>query len=170
MVNNCMKILNQLDELNLDAAAKTGGGHCSIATGSGAKRMRNLQAKTKNSGPHSWNCASAQNCYGLRMKRCSICRGICIEETCTEDLAAVEAEVEQIDEQVGSTLQTKRPARAVNLLPAHSARIEHRHEPESCQCDQCGRTCQDRRRHHRATGCQLPSSCSPPHPSAICLP
>lgn len=60
-------------------------------------------------------------------------------ETAQIDQAAMEAELEQLTQ-----LPTPRPrpprARAGRQpLPDHLPRIEHRHEPESCQCGQCGR-------------------------------
>ncbi|SHN45033.1 Transposase [Duganella sacchari] len=57
-------------------------------------------------------------------------------ETGEADLAALEAELEQ--------LQGKRQAKPRNragrqALPPELPRIEHRHEPASCQCEACGR-------------------------------
>lgn len=57
------------------------------------------------------------------------------EETGATDLGALEAELEQL------TPVTPRPRQAPTgrqALPAHLPRIEHRHEPESCACGQCG--------------------------------
>lgn len=61
------------------------------------------------------------------------------EETLQSDLAAVNAEIEQLDPSAKAD-QTKPPrVRAGRQpLPDHLPRIEHRHEPKSCQCDQCG--------------------------------
>lgn len=56
------------------------------------------------------------------------------EETLQSDSAAVSAEIEQLD--------PSRPPRSRagrQPLPDHLPRIEHRHEPTSCQCGQCGR-------------------------------
>ena len=63
------------------------------------------------------------------------------EETCNEDIAALQAEVEQAEgDQTGSTVtKPKRPRAGRQPLPPHLPRIEHRHEPESCQCGQCGK-------------------------------
>lgn len=57
------------------------------------------------------------------------------EEAWEIDAAAIEAEIEQLP------IPTNRPPRmraGCRPLPDHSPRIEHRHEPESCQCNQCG--------------------------------
>ena len=57
------------------------------------------------------------------------------EESWNTDTSAQEAEVEQ--------LSTRPPAKRVRAgrqpLPDHLPRIEHRHEPESCTCGQCGK-------------------------------
>ena len=55
------------------------------------------------------------------------------EETVDMDLAAIEQEVESA---APGKRQRKRAGR--QPLPTHLERIEHRHEPESCQCGQCG--------------------------------
>ena len=55
------------------------------------------------------------------------------DETVDMDLAA-------IDEELQSQAPTKRERKRAGRqpLPPHLERIEHRHEPESCQCGQCG--------------------------------
>ena len=58
-------------------------------------------------------------------------------ETSDEDGAAIVAELEQQQQPVAAPRQHKRAGR--NPLPAELPRIEHRHEPESCTCGQCGR-------------------------------
>jgi len=57
------------------------------------------------------------------------------EESWNTDTSALEAEVEQ----VASTQQPKRERAGRQPLPDHLPRIEHRHEPESCACGQCGK-------------------------------
>ena len=57
------------------------------------------------------------------------------EESWTTDTSALEAEVEQS----GSAPKSAKRERAGRQpLPEHLPRIEHRHEPESCTCGQCG--------------------------------
>jgi transposase len=56
------------------------------------------------------------------------------EESWNADTGALEAEVEQL----ASTPPPKRERAGRQPLPEHLPRIEHRHEPESCACDQCG--------------------------------
>lgn len=55
------------------------------------------------------------------------------EETVDMDLAAIE---EELEAQAPGKRQRKRAGR--QSLPPELERIEHRHEPASCQCGQCG--------------------------------
>jgi transposase len=55
------------------------------------------------------------------------------DETVDMDLAAIE---EELEVQTPAKRQRKRAGR--QPLPPELPRIEHRHEPESCQCGQCG--------------------------------
>ncbi|MCX7100801.1 MAG: IS66 family transposase [Methylobacter sp.] len=61
-------------------------------------------------------------------------------ETLVTDIAAIEVELEQLTdvEPCATVTKPKRPRAGRQPLPAHLPRIEHRHEPESCQCGQCG--------------------------------
>jgi transposase len=58
------------------------------------------------------------------------------EESWNADTSALEAEVEQSG---SSTPPPKRERAGRQPLPDHLPRIEHRHEPESCTCGQCGK-------------------------------
>lgn len=62
------------------------------------------------------------------------------EETWNTDVSAIEAEVEQLQDEAPCTTvaRPKRPRAGRHALPDHLPRIEHRHEPESCTCGQCG--------------------------------
>jgi len=61
------------------------------------------------------------------------------EETAAADLSAIEAELEEARRALGPKAPRKPRARAGRQpLPAHLPRVEHRHEPESCACGQCG--------------------------------
>jgi transposase len=55
------------------------------------------------------------------------------EESWNADTSALEAEVEQ-----SGSAPKKRERAGRQPLPEHLPRIEHRHEPESCTCGQCG--------------------------------
>jgi len=61
------------------------------------------------------------------------------EGTWNSDLSAIEAEVEQLQDEspCETAARPKRPRAGRQPLPDHLPRIEHRHEPESCRCGQC---------------------------------
>jgi transposase len=63
------------------------------------------------------------------------------EETWNTDISAIDAEVEQLqdDSPWETVVRPKRSRAGRQPLPAHLPRIEHRHEPESCTCGHCGR-------------------------------
>ena len=61
------------------------------------------------------------------------------EDSLLTDITAIEAEIEQIDNTPkANTARLPRTRAGRQPLPDHLPRIEHRHEPASCQCDQCG--------------------------------
>ena len=62
------------------------------------------------------------------------------QETWNVDLAAIEAEVNRVAEQIAPPVNKPRRPTGRQPLPAHLPRIEHHHEPESCTCGQCGNT------------------------------
>lgn len=63
------------------------------------------------------------------------------EESVLTDIAAIHAEIEQIDTTAKTaTAKSTRSHAGRQPLPDHLTRIEHRHEPASCQCGQCGNT------------------------------
>lgn len=59
------------------------------------------------------------------------------QECWNTDLAAMQAELDQLD---SDSAPPKKPKKSAGRqpLPAHLPRIEHRHEPASCACGQCG--------------------------------
>ena len=58
------------------------------------------------------------------------------QESWNTDSSAIAAEVEDLaDKQSG---KKSRPRAGRQPLPDHLPRIEHRHEPETCQCGECG--------------------------------
>jgi transposase len=73
--------------------------------------------------------------YGVKSEALSREQLDLFQEASDEDLAAVETEVELLAEPAS---KPKRQRAGRQPLPAHLPRIEHRHEPTSCQCGQCG--------------------------------
>ncbi|KJV04940.1 transposase, partial [Methylocucumis oryzae] len=79
--------------------------------------------------------------FGVKSETLSPLQQDVFEETLETDLSAIDAEIEQLqDDQPGDTVaKPKRPRAGRQSLPEHLPRIEHRHEPESCTCGQCGK-------------------------------
>ena len=141
-----MKILDQLDELNLDSAAKTQVAAWVQALLDQAKKEADkyetdIQAKDLKIQALILELAHLRRLrYGVKNEALSGLQRDLFEETCNEDIAALVAEVEQ----AGATVtKPKRPRAGRQPLPPHLPRIEHRHEPESCQCGQCGQCGKD---------------------------
>jgi transposase len=76
--------------------------------------------------------------YGVKSEALAQVQRDLFADTWNEDLAAVKAEVEQLDQPTSPVAKPKRPRAGRQPLPAHLPRIEHLHEPDSCQCGQCG--------------------------------
>ena len=149
-----MKILEQLDDLNLDAAAKTQVAAVVQALldqvqKDAEKYETDIQAKDLKIQALILELAHLRRIrYGVKNEALSGLQRDLFEESCHEDIAALVAEVEQAGDQAGRTVTKPKRLRAGRQpLPPHLPRIEHRHEPESCQCGQCGLG-QDWRRHH----------------------
>ena len=141
--NKAMKILDQLDDLNLDAAAKTQVAvliHALLdqAQNEAKKYETDIQAKDLKIQALILELAHLRRIrYGVKNETLSGLQRDLFEETCTEDIAALMAEVEQVADSTDT--KPKRPRAGRQPLPPHLPRIEHRHEPESCQCGQCGK-------------------------------
>ena len=78
--------------------------------------------------------------YGVKSEMLSKVQLDLFEETLATDLAAIEAEIEQLaDKQPSDTVAKPKRLRAGRQpLPVHLPRIEIRHEPEHCVCGKCG--------------------------------
>ena len=142
-----MKILSQLDDLNLDAAAKTQVAALVQALLDQVKKdtekyETDIQAKDLKIQALILELAHLRRIrYGIKSEALSSVQRDLFEDTCNEDIAALQAAVEQAeDDHAGSTVtKPKRPRAGRQPLPSHLPRIEHRHEPDSCQCGQCGK-------------------------------
>ena len=140
-----MKILDQLDELNLDSAAKTQVAALVQALLDQVKKEAekyetDIQAKDLKIQALILELAHLRRLrYGVKSEALSGLQRDLFEETCNEDIAALEAEVEQAEQAGATVTKPKRPRAGRQPLPPHLPRIEHRHEPESCQCGQCGK-------------------------------
>lgn len=62
------------------------------------------------------------------------------EESWSSDTSALDVEIEQSAVLTSADIAPiKRKGAGRQPLPSHLPRIEHRHEPESCTCSQCGK-------------------------------
>ena len=75
--------------------------------------------------------------YGVKNEALSSGQLSLFEEDRQTDIAAIEAEIEQLPS-ISPQKKSKRERAGRQPLPDHLPRIEHRHEPQSCQCQQCG--------------------------------
>ena len=80
--------------------------------------------------------------FGVRNEALTVEQRDLFQETLASDLAAAEAELAKQQASVvpseSQVPRAPRPRAGRQPLPDHLPRIEHRHEPESCTCDQCG--------------------------------
>ena len=74
--------------------------------------------------------------YDVKSETFSQLQADLFAETWNEDVAAVEAELEQLADSppIVTTDKPKRPRAGRQPLPAHLPRIDFRHEPDTCQC------------------------------------
>jgi len=132
-----MKPLPQLDQLNLDAHTKqqvTGIVQALLDQAQQAIRAQELKIQAL-----TMELAHLRRIqFGKKNESLSLQPSL-FEESVLADIAAVHAEIEQIDVTVKTNAPKSSRVRAGRQpLPDHLPRIEYRHEPESCQCDQCG--------------------------------
>jgi hypothetical protein len=79
--------------------------------------------------------------FGVRSETLSADQRDLFQETLASDLAAAEVEMAKRLADAPATPAAPpapRPRAGRQPLPEHLPRIEHRHEPESCTCGQCG--------------------------------
>ena len=78
--------------------------------------------------------------FGQKSEALAVNQGDLFAETALIDQAAIAAEIERLANQIEPARARPPRVRAGRQpLPDHLPRIEHRHEPESCQCGQCGK-------------------------------
>lgn len=76
--------------------------------------------------------------FGVKSEALSTAMRDLFDETLAADIAACEARLETLAPLESEQKSAARKHKGRAPLPAHLERIEHRHEPESCQCGQCG--------------------------------
>ena len=136
-----MKTLAQLDQLNLDADTKTQVTDLvQMLLEQSQKEVRSQQLTIQSLTMELAYLRRIQ--FGKKSESLSSKQLSLFEETLLSDLAGVNTEIEQLDPSTKANLAKPPRVRAGRQpLPDHLPRIEHRHEPKSCRCDQCG--------HHR---------------------
>lgn len=144
-----MKSLIELDQLTLDAADKSQLKSWIQALISQATETTVLlQAKTAEIKRKDFKIEALtfelarlrRIQFGAKNETLSPLQRDIFAETLAADIAAIEVELEQLAdaEPCATVAKPKRPRAGRQPLPEHLPRIEHRHEPESCLCGQCG--------------------------------
>lgn len=128
-----MKTLAQLDHLNLDPDVRT---QVQMLLEQSQKEIHSQALKIQALTMELAYLRRIQ--FGKKSESLSPKHPDLFEETLQSDLAAVNAEIEQLDPSAKAQAKPPRSRAGRQPLPDHLPRIEHRHEPESCQCDQCG--------------------------------
>ncbi|WP_299083001.1 IS66 family transposase [uncultured Paraglaciecola sp.] len=132
-----MKTLAELDQLNLDSDTKTQVTDLvQMLLEQSQKEVRSQQLTIQSLTMELAYLRRIR--FGKKSESLSSKQTDLFEETLQSDLAAVNAEIEQIDPSAKTQAKPPRSRSGRQPLPDHLPRIEHRHEPESCQCDQCG--------------------------------
>lgn len=77
--------------------------------------------------------------FGVKSEALTVEQRDLFIESCEADIAAMLAELEQLQSQFPvSAPRAPRAHPGRQALPDHLPRIEHRHEPETCTCGKCG--------------------------------
>jgi transposase len=145
-----MNSLAKLDQLNLEPAAKTEvAALIQSLIGQAERDAKTIQAKDAIINAKDVKIAALTHelAYYKRIRFSTKSEALAplqrdvFEETWNTDMSAIEAEVEQLQDTnpCETVIRPKRPRAGRQPLPPHLPRIEHRHEPESCSCGQCGR-------------------------------
>jgi len=152
-----MNPLAELDQLNLDPAAKTQVAvmlqtlleqakqdAAALQTKDAALQTQaaEIQFKDQKIQALTYELAYIRRIrFGVKSEALSPLQRDVFEEDWNTDLAAIEAEIEELADVQPCTavVKPKRPRAGRQPLPDHLPRIEHRHEPESCTCGQCGK-------------------------------
>jgi hypothetical protein len=138
-----MKPLAEMDNLNLDPVAKSQVAAMFQTLLAQAERdAKTIQAKDLKIEALTHELAHIRRIrFGVKSETLPPLQRDVFEETWNTDLSAIEAEVEQLqDDQPRDTMvKAKRPRAGRQPLPDHLPRVEHRHEPASCTCGRCGK-------------------------------
>ena len=138
-----MKSLVDLDHLNLDTDTKTQVFDIvqTLLNQVQQQAQQEIHAQTLKIQALTLELAHLRRIrFGKKNESLSPVQASLFEEAVLVDVAAIHAEIEQVDAPAkANAVKSSRPRAGRQPLPDHLPRIEHRHEPQSCQCDQCGR-------------------------------
>jgi len=138
-----MNPLAELDQLNLEPAAKTQVAALIQSLMEQQERDAKLiQAKDVKIAALTHELAYYKRIrFSTKSEALAPLQRDVFEETWNTDLSAIEAEIEQLQDTnpCETVTRPKRPRAGRQPLPPHLPRIEHRHEPESCTCGKCGK-------------------------------
>lgn len=140
---SAMHPLAELDQLNLEPAAKTQvAAMLQALLEQTARDAKIIQTKDVKIAALTHELAYYKRIrFSTKSEALAPLQRDVFEETWNTDISAIDAEVEQLqDEQPCDTVaRPKRQRAGRQPLPTHLPRIEHRHEPESCSCGHCGK-------------------------------
>jgi transposase len=139
-----MNPLAKLDQLNLEPSAKTEvAALIQALIEQAARDAKLIQSKDVKIAALTHELAYYKRIrFSTKSEALAPLQRDVFEETWNTDISAIEAEVEQLagTEPCATVAKPKRPRAGRQALPDHLPRIEHRHEPETCTCGQCGDT------------------------------
>jgi len=137
-----MNPLADLDRLDLDPAAKNQvAAMIQVLLEQAERDAKTIQTKDFKIEALAHELAHLRRIrFGVKSETLSPLQRDVFEEALDTDLAAFDAELEQLkDGEPHETVAKPQRSRAGRQpLPPHLPRIEHRHEPESCTCGRCG--------------------------------
>lgn len=138
-----MNSLTQLDQLNLDTATKQQVTDLvqALLRDQTQRTQQTIYAQELKIQALTLELAHLRRIrFGKKNEALSPRQLTLFEESALTDITAIQAEIEQINSTPkANAARLPRTRAGRQPLPDHLPRIEHRHEPASCQCDQCGR-------------------------------
>jgi transposase len=138
-----MNPLTKLDQLNLEPSAKTEVAALIQALLEQAERdAKALQSKDVKIAALTHELAYYKRIrFSTKSEALASLQRDVFEETWNTDISAIDEEIEQLQDNppCDTVVRPKRAHAGRQSLPDHLPRIEHRHEPESCTCEHCGR-------------------------------
>jgi transposase len=143
-----MESRGELDQLNLDPAAKTQVANLIQSLLEQRQRdAEQLQAKDHEIREKDFKIQALTHelahirrlRYGVKSESLGSLQHDMFVETLDTDLVAITTEIEQLTDDQSHNAVAKRSRAGRQPLPDHLPRIEHYHEADDCHCGQCGK-------------------------------